>query len=128
MGPGDRLHRHESVLIAYDNLGPNPYSYLLVVAVDERGEVFWYYPALGTDGEESVSIPAHAGSAVELTDEIRHELEPGPLRLFAVFTRSPMSVYDVEVMLHKPNAATALARLPILDSAQDSIGVMVDAD
>ncbi len=124
--PGGHLGRGDGVLIAYDNLDPAPWPFVMVVGADRAGRAFWYYPALSRDGDDGRSVPARAGAAVELPDEVRHTLAPGPLRLFALFSRAPLSVREVERALAA--AAPTARRLPIADGAQHSIEVMVDAD
>ena len=126
LAAGDRVRASDSLLVAYDDVAPAPYPYLMVVGVDRAGSVFWYYPALEHDGDDDRSIAARGGAGIELGDEIRHALKAGPLRLFAVFTRTPLSVKQVEALVRSSGGASALERLPIADSAQHSLLVNVD--
>jgi hypothetical protein len=90
----DTLAAHDALAFAYSNMGDEGYRYLDVFAVDEQGEVFWYYPApaRGADG----GLPIARTRRAELPDEIRHELRPGLLRIFAVFAKDPLTVAELE--------------------------------
>jgi hypothetical protein len=122
------LKRDDAVLLAYDNNGPRPFTHLMVVGADAQGGVYWYYPALAADGADGQSIAIQPGAGIELRDEIRHALKPGPLRLYALFTRAPLSVRAVEQALRTAGDPTRAERLPIGDGAQHSLLVNVDAD
>ena len=112
------IHADDNILIAYSNPGAE-LSYLMVFAVDVRGDVHWYYPAYEQPGQNPAA-PAIRTRAlgVELGEEIRHALPLGPLRLFALFLRQPLRVEEVEGMVSEAershgNAVTAAERLPI---------------
>lgn len=102
LGDGGRLRRGDGLLVAYDNAGPAPQPYLMVAAVDEERRVYWLYPALAHDDAEGQSIPVRGGAAVELPDQIHHQLSPGPLRVVALFSSRPLRVHEVEGALRRP--------------------------
>lgn len=119
------LKRDDALLVAYDNLAEDPFPYLVVFAVDAHLQVYWYYPALSQNGEAARSIAVRRGGGIELPDEVRHALPAGPLRLFAVFTRTPLDVRDVEATVRRLPDALSAARLPIADSGQHAMTVHV---
>jgi hypothetical protein len=94
----DRIAPEDALAFAYSNRGDEGYRYLVIVAMDETGEVFWYYPA-HEQGASGVGITrtAHA----DLPDEIRHRLRPGRLRVFALFSKETRAVADVEQALRQ---------------------------
>jgi hypothetical protein len=94
----DRIAPEDALAFAYSNRGDEGYRYLVIVAIDETGEVFWYYPAQeqGASGM-AITLTAHA----DLPDEIRHRLRPGRLRVFALFSKEPYAVADVEQILRE---------------------------
>jgi hypothetical protein len=80
--PGDRIR------FAY-SLGED--AYLLIVNLDDEGKATVYYPLGG--GE---SLPVQAGQEVFLPGSIRLDEYLGPERIFAVFTREPLSAGDIQ--------------------------------
>jgi hypothetical protein len=122
----ERLATDDALAFAYEDRSPEPYRYLMVFAVDESGEVFWYYPAYLREAEipQSVRISQHPGP-VQLPEEVRHELGPGKLRIFALFVRKTLDVATVEGLIsHQLNEVEgnldSLTRLPVADSGQYS--------
>lgn len=80
--PGDRIRFACS-------LGED--AYLLILSLDGTGKATVYYPSGG--GE---SLRVRAGQEVFLPGSIRLDGYTGPERIFAVFTREPLSAGDVE--------------------------------
>ncbi len=94
---GPTLSRGDGLLFSYVNGGPNPYSHLMIFAVDERGAIFWFYPAFedATQDPQSFSI-APSTQPGELRDLVRHDFVPGLLAVYAVFSRAPLTVSEIE--------------------------------
>ena len=95
-----RLAAGEALAFSYRNAGEQPFTHLMIFAVDARGQVFWFHPAW-TDARQdpkSISIVASAAT-VELREAVTHDFVPGPLVIHAVFTRAPLKVSEVEKML-----------------------------
>ncbi|MCB9653469.1 MAG: zf-HC2 domain-containing protein [Deltaproteobacteria bacterium] len=92
IGPSDAL------AFGYENRRvEDGYRYLSVFAVDSMGKVFWYYPAHTDPRADPESIRVDVTTVpVELPDEIRHSLRPGPLSVVALFSREPIRVSSVE--------------------------------
>ena len=94
-----QIHAGDGLLFAYSNPG-TAYSHLMVFASDQRGHVYWYYPAYLRPGEDpkAVAIEPHR-AGVELREVIRQPLPPGPLRLYALFLPAPVPVSEIEARL-----------------------------
>jgi hypothetical protein len=94
------LGADDGLLFAYRNDGAEPYSYLLIFAVDPAGELYWYYPAHIQEGGAPSSVRvSRAAEPLELHELTRHHLPAGPLFIYGLFTRSPLRVPDVEAAL-----------------------------
>jgi len=121
------LRQHEGLAFAYTNLGRHPQSYLMVFAVDSQRQAYWFYPAY-TDGHSnprSIAIEP-SQERTELPEVVRHHYHIGAARLYAVFSRTPLWVGDVEEMLHTQSLGPPLPeRLPLPNTAQDSIAIEV---
>ena len=62
-------------------------GYLMILAIDRQGTVFWYYPAYSREDQDPQSIAIRNNAVdIRLADQVRHQLEPGPLRLMALST------------------------------------------
>ncbi len=91
----------DGLLFAYSNVGPRPYSFLMIFAVDQTGNLFWYYPAYEEKGANPQSIPIVKGrTRVQLRQLVRQKLSEGPLIIFSVFSRQPYPVRKVEALFH----------------------------
>jgi hypothetical protein len=127
---GATLHASDGLLFAYTSADPT-FTHLMVFAVDAGYDVHWYYPAFLRQGDDPKAIPIVAGGAgVELGEEIRHELPPGPLRLVALFLREPRGVLEIEALVRATLAAPrrpldADARLPVPGAAETSMMLRV---
>jgi hypothetical protein len=97
---GALLAAGDGLLFAYTNLGPRPFAYLMIFAVDARGAVHWCHPAYERAGTDPASIPLRPGEArVPLAEVIHHDFPPGPLELRALFSMRPLRVLEVEAWL-----------------------------
>src|SRR5690606_27654335 len=92
------MRKGDGLLFSFDNLGPAPFAYLMIFAVDGAGEVYWFHPAYedaGTD-PRSIAVSGQGGSAVELPDLVHHDVPAGRLAIYGLFTRAPVRVSTVE--------------------------------
>jgi hypothetical protein len=97
---GAVVHPGQGLAFAYRNTGPRPFSHLLVFAHDARGHVFWFYPEWTDARADPASIPiGSSDGAIELRELVAHAYQPGPLALHALFTRRPLHVSEVEMLL-----------------------------
>lgn len=123
---GTRLRDDDGLMFSYANLGPRPFAYLMIFAIDARGAIRWYYPAYERAGTNPTSLPLRDGVArVLLPDVIRHDLAPGPLEVRALFTRQPLTVTEVEAWLAAHGGPTAT--LPWPGAYQQKIESEVEA-
>lgn len=103
------LHPNSALAFSYRNGGSSPFSHLAVFSVDEKGDVFWYYPAWERSGEDPSSVSIQSSeTAVDLPDAIQHAYAPGRLHLHALFTRHPFHVSELEAILRAVNWGEAL--------------------
>jgi hypothetical protein len=103
----------DGLLFAYSNPG-NTYSHLMVFALDDGGQVYWYYPPYQSAQEDPQAVPIEARrTGVELREVVRHPLRPGKLRLFALFVDRPASVKAVERALAVAAAGPVVAPEPL---------------
>jgi hypothetical protein len=85
----------DELAFAYSN--PGAWPYLLVFAVDEHGQVYWYHPAWRIGAPPPAAIRAQAGPGpFELPSATRHALRGRHLVLYAVFARRPLGVEEIE--------------------------------
>lgn len=110
----ERISPDTRLVFSYTNLQKAPRQ-LMIFAVDNQGHIFWYYPAIDQRHPDPVGLDIQTGK-FELSEEIKHELQPGPLKLMALFTKKPLSVSQVEHLLKsKLGAPINLAQLETID-------------
>jgi hypothetical protein len=117
---GATIQPNDRLIFGYLNTRGN-YQYLMIVAVDRDGHLYWYHPGYERASEDPQSIRIQPGRH-ELPVEIEHDLPEGGLRLFAIFTRRPLRVSEMEKLIGglragKPHVTT-MDRLPLADSGQ----------
>ena len=127
---GGPIAQDDALAFAYEDRSRPRFGYLMVFAVDARGEVFWYYPIHTSDLANPRSIATVAGAEpIELPNEIVHDLALGPLRIFALFSRRPLDVDDVEAQVGRElghvRGVEALERLESTDIGQHSLLLFV---
>lgn len=118
---GERMAQRDALLVAYTNLGPEPYSCLMVFAVDAQGTIHWLHPAYRREGENPASVSIHKGAAVEIPEAVWHDFSPGTLRVVGLFSRRPYRVEEIERMvgaLWDDGVWWESTRLPIEDTGQ----------
>jgi hypothetical protein len=94
---GDTLQPQDGLIFQYTNLGPSPFSYLMVFAIDEEDRVYWYYPAFLDESSDPPAIPIQTGaSRVGLHEVIGHPYAEGQLTIFALFSDNELLVSDIE--------------------------------
>jgi hypothetical protein len=93
----DVLHVDDGLLFSYTNLGPAPFSHLMVFGIDDQRQVYWYYPAFLDPRDNPTGISIEKGaSRVALDEVVAHRYRAGRLTLFGVFSDRAFSVADVE--------------------------------
>ena len=120
-----RIHAEDFLAFSYENRrGEDGLGFLMIFAVDPRGNVFWYHPAHAVEGENPCGLPIQAaGGPRALSDGVRHPLGPGKLRVWALFSRTRLCVAEVEARVKEDLARLGFAgllRLGFADTAQPS--------
>ncbi|MBI1944501.1 MAG: hypothetical protein HYS27_02325 [Deltaproteobacteria bacterium] len=88
-----------ALAFSYTNGGAEPYSHLMIFAIDEARRVSWYWPPYGdehTDPSTLIAVTATPGRDVELPELVRHALAPGRLTVYALLLRRAATVAEVE--------------------------------
>lgn len=115
----------DALAFAYTNPSDEGFRFLMIFAVDDRGRMFWYYPAR----DEGRSVRIGRTARAELSDEIRHELAPGGLRIYGIFSRQTHEVKEVEDEVARrfrsAGSLERLGRLHIEGAGQQSLLVRV---
>ena len=97
---GKHLSRGDGLLFAYTNVGRKPFDYVTICGVSATGNVHWFHPAYLLLGENPRSIAIEHGKAnVMLKEVVRHNYAPGPLSIYAIFSRRPLAVLEVEAWI-----------------------------
>src|SRR5262249_22412971 len=93
---------------AYRSTGEH--AYLAVFAVDDRGRVYWYFPAWSDGHHPPAAIPIQRSDRlVELPEAVRQDLAGDRLWLYAAFVDRPWITPEIEA-----RAAVASPGGPIL--------------
>jgi hypothetical protein len=120
---GDQLRADEGLVFSYTNIGPQPFRYLMIFALDASGQVRWFYPTYDREGTNPESIAIDPRSQVSLGDVIGHDYAEGTLAIHAVFTRQPLRVSEVEGWLK--NKPDGLEQVPIEDASLQVVRIRV---
>ena len=110
---GEAVACDERLLFAYDNGGPNPYRYLMIVAAGDGAAPLWLFPEGRSALETSIAIEPGAGR--ELHEEIAPgscdgpRLAPSSRTLWGIFSREPLRVADVRAQLSAGAPRLAIA-------------------
>jgi hypothetical protein len=105
---GEWLSPQDDLALAYVNR--QGYPWLMVFAVDERRNVYWYYPTWSRAEEDPGAIPAASGDSVhELPQAIRHDFVGARLTLYGAFMDSRRSVRQLEQLVQAAPDPQALA-------------------
>ena len=126
----NELAAGDGIAFSYVMRPESGYGYLMILALDQAGQIYWYYPAFERtqNSHQSISVRS-TQSAQSLPHEVKHDLRPGALRFFAIFSKEPLQVGDVErkVLADAEQAGSLinLQRLSISQTGQQSLLVQV---
>ena len=124
---GARVHAGDEFLVGYRRGADSRLDHLMVLAIAADRQIRWFYPAHTDAAADPRSIrlgaAAHTTETIELPDLIEHELPPGALAIYGLFTAEPLSVSEVEATIARLAAAGELDpaaphRLPFAGSGQ----------
>ena len=125
------IRASDGLAFSYTNLGAEPFDYLLIVAIDELGQIYWVFPELTSPGADPTSIPIEHGQADrELLEQVKHAWRGNELAIYAVFSHAALRVSEVEGLLSALHTAGELStsdppRLAIPDSGQQRLVLQV---
>jgi hypothetical protein len=95
----DSIGRRDELAFAYENRAAK--HRLMIFGVDEHHHVYWFFPAWTVETENPVAIPIETDARRhELPEAMRHDLDGSRLEIRAVFLDSPISVREVESLVH----------------------------
>ena len=94
------VRRDDELAFSYTNGAHKPY--VMIFGVDERGEVYWFYPAWTSAADNPKALATDREHAtVELKEAIKHPLAGERLTIHGLFLDEPRTVRDVEAALHE---------------------------
>ena len=94
----DGMKKGDELAFAYENVAKKPY--LMIFAIDDRGQVYWFHPAWTNEADDPKAIAASVEPGVhELREAVAHPFTGERVVVHAVFLDKPMSVRQIESML-----------------------------
>lgn len=97
------MKQSDGLAFAYRNTGEHPFRRLMIFATDAKNRVYWFYPSWVEAADDPMAIEIGSSMApVKLRDVVRHDFEPGPLTIHALFTNEALRVKYVEAALKQP--------------------------
>lgn len=127
---GKNMGASDGLAFTYHNRSET-FDHLMVLAVDEAGRIFWCYPAHTRPDRDPTSVSILSGAqAVQLPEQVQHGFAPGPLRLFALFSKGELRVKEIEAQvardLDQAGSLQNIRRLSIPGTGQHSIFLTVE--
>lgn len=110
LGPGATIRPDTPLSALFRNAGPAP-AFLLLFAVDARGDVHWISPAYARPDTDppATMLPPGAEQRLLATTAVLDGVPAGPLRIVAVIGRAPARVSEVERLGGSELAARSIA-------------------
>lgn len=126
----ETIRSRDQLAFAYSNTSERGLDHLLLFGVDERGTIYWYYPAWTDPSRNPSALPIRRGTGVELPEQVGHRYEGDQLRIFALFSaHGDLTVHTIEQTLqtlHQRGVrAVDLQRFPLPGSGQHSFVLKV---
>ena len=129
---GPTMKQGDALLFSYTNNGRIPFTYIMIFAVDSAGAVYWYFPGFHRVGTDPVSIPIETDARdVELKELVRHQMAPGTLMLFGLFTDEAVPVSRIEQIVKRlttesSSSLNSTYKFPFEDCAQHLIQTTIE--
>lgn len=94
---GATLRPGDGIVVRYSNPAAEQ-GYLMVFGLDERGTVHWLHPAYLDGSTNPRSLPLAVGAEQQVLPEVAEpeDAAAGPLRVYALISRSALDVKGVE--------------------------------
>jgi hypothetical protein len=97
---GAVIRAGDAIAFSYVNPSARPHSHLMVLATDDQGRVYWFWPAWQDPAGNPTAVPIRAGDTpVELGEAVRQPLAPGLITVTALFCDRPVTVREAEAAL-----------------------------
>ena len=127
----DSIRQDDRLVFSVRNGVRGPYRFLMILGVQDTGDIFWYYPAYDDPGDNPQSVRVEpSDNGQPLGEEIRHALTSGPLRIVALFSEQPFDVAAIEQVVRNEilldGSVATMGRIPIADTGQQSFVVRVE--
>jgi hypothetical protein len=105
-----RLAPTDELAFAYVN--PEKYERLMVFATDERGRVYWYYPAWTDPAANPVAIEIRPGDRPsELGEAVAHAFQGRSLTLYGLFLHDAPTVRQIEAQIGRGTLSSRNGRI-----------------
>jgi len=122
----ERLSPRDGLVFSYTNLGPAPFEYLMIFAVDAQGRVYWFYPAYEQAGTDPAAVAIQKRtSETRLPDVVHHDFAPGTLSIHGLFARRALRVSRVEAWIGEHGARLESAP-PLPETSLHGVEVRVE--
>jgi len=100
LAASDVMGKDDELAFAYVN--PQGQKHLMVFAVDEKKNVYWFHPAwTDPDARPSAIAVEQTTQQHELKEAVAHDYQGGKLQVFAYFSDEPHDVVEVESWVGK---------------------------
>lgn len=122
---GGKISRRTGLTAGLRNLGTEP-AYLLLFAIDSAQEVHWIAPEYTSLGSspEAVSIQPSLDERLLPSSAVFDDLAPGPLRVVALISPTPLHVAQIEALpAHELQAEALLRSFPRAEIRQFLLSV-----
>ncbi len=103
----------DGLVFSYTNLGAHPFEYLMIFAVDPRGNVRWFYPAYERAGSDPAALGIARAAEATLPDLVHQDFEPGHVSVYALFSHEALPVSAAERWIAESHGK--LTALPVKD-------------
>lgn len=105
------VRRDDELAFSYRNDSKKPY--VMIFGVDEKGAVYWFYPAWTNESENPTALKTDpAQTTVQLPEAIKHPFAGKQLNIHGVFLDQPLTVREVEADLRKNQGSSLGSVIP----------------
>lgn|GEM_PF-6303479 len=123
---GATVPNDSGLAFAYTNRSETHFDRLLLFAMDDAFNVYWYYPAWADPRRNPAAVSIKTGDSIQLPEAIKHHYLGKSIRVFALFSKGdPATVRDVESLAKELQKAgkdvATMTRFPLGEGGQHSI-------
>jgi len=96
------MRRRDGLMFSYVNAARPAYDYLMVFGVDADQQVRWFHPAYERADTDPTAVRIRPATDPQLLSEIvEHDLKPGSMTIYGVFTRRSLHVSEIERVIER---------------------------